>query len=99
MTPAMRERNPDWVKLTAGSASVVALLGTLGFQILNPREQLAEYAARQTQVTQRIETQLAEQSRRIDSLAVVIDRVNALVQVKCIETNNRLIRQMLECRP
>ena len=103
MTPAqMQNRNPDWKMLTGVASAIAAAgaaLGVFGYQVVNPREQLERYAAQHAQVTQRIETQIRDQSRRIDSVAVVLDRVNALVQVKCIETNNRLVRQMLECRP
>lgn len=103
MTPAhVKDRNPDWKLLTgvAGAiATATAALVALGFQVTNPREQLGLYAAEQTKITHRIESQLQDQSRRIDSIAVVLERVNSLVQVKCIETTNRLVRQMLECRP
>lgn len=103
MTPSqVRDRNPDWKALTGIAGAVAAAstaLSLMGFTVLNPRERIEAYVTQQAQVVQRLDAQITAQSRRIDSLSVVVDQVNALVQVKCIETNNRLIRQMLECRP
>ena len=98
MTPAqLRDRNPDWKTLTAIVASVAGLLTTLGFSVLNPRQQLEQYAQRQTQVTQQIEAQLATQSRRIDSVAAGLRYVQLLVDAQCVTTKNPMVLQALEC--
>lgn len=96
----MTDEQSNLAKFIGSAAAVsaaVAALTAFGFRVSNPAEQLSEYAAKHAQVTQRIEYQINAQGRRIDSLSYVIDRVDALVQVKCIETTNKLVRQMLTC--
>lgn len=85
----------EWSGTITGA---VALLGTAGFVVLSPRDQLTNAIEAQAKVNQTIEAHVIQQSRRIDSLAEGLQRVDALVRVKCVETRDRLIRDILECR-
>ena len=96
----MTDETRDLTKFVASTGAIAAVVSSLtfyGFKVASPSDQLKEHTLLQGTVVQQIERQLSDQNKRIDSLGVVLDRVNALVQVKCIETSNKLIRQMLEC--
>ena len=85
----------EWSGTITGA---IALLGTAGFVVLSPRDQITNAIDAQAKVNHAIEQQVIQQSRRIDSLAEGLQKVNALVRVKCVETKDRLIRDILECR-
>ena len=82
-------------------AGIVLALQALGYVVSSPSEQIeelretsqAESAAIRTEHAQRD----AAQDREIDSMRVIIQRVDALVKVKCIETKDRLARSILAC--
>lgn len=101
MTPAqLRARNPEWATIATLVGGAAALLTTLGWTVRNPREELAQYAAQQAQVTLSVQEAIAAQSRRIDSLAAGLRYVRLLVDAQCVqaeERRDRMTLKTLEC--
>lgn len=82
-------------------AGIVLGLQALGYAVSSPQEQIKDVREKQQVELTAIRAEHAQrdaaQDRKLDSLGVIIHRVDALVQVKCIETQDRLKRSILAC--
>lgn len=77
--------------------SAVALLTSLGFVVLSPKDQLSHVVETQSKVNVVIERRLDAQGRQLDSIREALQKVDALVRVKCVETKDKLARNILDC--
>jgi len=77
--------------------SAVALLTSLGFVVLSPKDQLSNVVQAQERVNATFETRLDKQGRKLDTIAEGLQKLDALVRVKCVETRDKLARNILEC--
>lgn len=81
-------------------AAILVIVQMLTAAWKTPGEQRLEATLQETRaeiVELKREAQL--QRVRVDSVSVSLRQVQSLVRVKCVETRNEIIRQMLECRP
>lgn len=62
------------------------------------KAELAQLRAESDRRLATMEQSLGAQQRRVDSLRIIVLRVDALAQVKCVETRDPLVKRILECR-
>lgn len=82
-------------------AGIVLALQALGYVVSSPSDQIKDVREKQQVELTAIRAEHAQrdaaQDRKIDSMLVIIHRVDALAKVKCLETQDRLKRTILEC--
>lgn len=88
--------------LGAALALAASTLTSFGYKVMSPTAQVEQAQIQANSAIKRIELKIDSQAHltndRIQLLERRADKVDALVRVKCVETRNALVRDILGCQ-